>query len=209
MGMRDWIIPQDDQFFDLLEQSAQNVRAGAEHLVYTVENFENIKNKCHKMKALEHKGDDITHQIYQLLNKSFITPIEPEEISRLAASLDDVLDFIDSATRMMYLYGITQTDRYMVELSKLILVSTEELELAVKGIRDLKHAEIIEQQCIEINRLENLGDEVLGDAIKNIFTCSDALTVIKYKDIYEKLESATDKCEDAANVLSDIAIRHS
>ncbi len=209
MGMRDWIIPQDDQFFDLLEQSAKNVRAGAEHLVYTVENFENVKNKCHKMKALEHKGDEITHQIYQLLNKTFITPIEPEEISKLAASLDDVLDFIDGATRMMYLYGIEETDRYMVELSKLILVSTEELEQAVKGIRDLKHANAVEEQCIEINRLENLGDDLLGDAIKEIFTCSDAVRIIKYKDIYEKLEGATDRCENAANVLSDIAIRHS
>jgi len=209
MGIRDWVIPQDDQFFDLLEKSAQNVRAGAEHLVYTVENFENIKNKCHKMKALEHKGDEITHQIYQLLNKTFITPIEPEEISKLASSLDDVLDFIDGAIRMMYLYGIEETDRYMVELSKLILVSTEELEQAVKGIRDLKHANAVEEQCIEINRLENLGDDLLGDAIKEIFRSQDAIKVIKYKDIYEKLESATDRCENAANVLSDIAIRHS
>ena len=209
MGMRDWIIPQDDQFFDLLEQSAENVRAGAEHLVYTVENFDNVKNKCHKMKALEHRGDEITHQIYQLLNKTFITPIEPEEISKLAASLDDVLDFIDGSIRMMYLYGIEETDRYMVELSKLILVSTQELEEAVKGIRDLKHANAVEEQCIEINRLENLGDDLLGDAIKEIFRCPDAIKVIKYKDIYEKLEGATDRCENAANVLSDIAIRHS
>ncbi len=209
MGMKDWIIPQDKQFYDLLEESADNVREGAEFLVYIIENYDDLKNKCHKMKTLEHKGDEITHNIYQLLNTTFITPIEPDEISRLASSLDDILDYIDGATRMMYLYGITETDRYMVELSKLILISAEELQFAVKGIRDLKHPKGIEERCIEINRLENLGDDLLGEAIQEIFRCPDAIRLIKYKDIYEKLESATDRCEDAANVLSDIAIRHS
>lgn len=111
---------------------------------------------------------------------------------------------------MMYLYGIPETDHYIVELSKLILVSAEELQFAVKGgIRDLKHPKGIEERCIEINRLENLGDDLLGEAIQEIFQCDDAIRLIKYKDIYEKLESATDLCENAANVLSDIAIRHS
>lgn len=209
MGMKDWIIPQDKQFFDLLEESAENVRDAAEFLVYTVENYDDLKNKCHKMKSYEHKGDNITHNIYQLLNTTFITPIEPDEISRLASALDDILDFIDGATRMMYLYGIPETDRFMVELSKLILVSAEELQFAVKGIRDLKNQKVIEERCIEINRLENLGDDLLGEAIQAIFRCPDAIRLIKYKDIYEKLESATDRCENAANVLSDIAIRHS
>ncbi len=208
MGMKDWIIPQDKQFFDLLEESADNVRDAAEFLVYMVENYDDLKNKCHKMKTYEHKGDNITHNIYQLLNKSFITPLEPDEISRLASSLDDILDFIDAATRMMYLYGIPETDRYIVELSKLILHSVEEVQSAVRGIRKLKNHKEIDDRCIEINRLENLGDEVLGQAIQAIFKCSDAIRVIKYKDIYEMLESATDRCEDAADVLSDIAIRH-
>lgn len=209
MGMKDWIIPQDKQFYDLLEESAENVRNGAEFLVYIVENYDDLKNKCHKMKTIEHRGDEITHTIYQLLNKTFITPIEPDEISRLASSIDDVLDYINGATRMMYLYGIPETDRFMVEFSKLILLSAEELQEAVKGIRDLKHPKGIEEHCIEINRLENLGDELLGEAIQEVFRCPDAISLIKYKDIYEKLEDATDKCENAANVLSDIAIRHS
>jgi uncharacterized protein Yka (UPF0111/DUF47 family) len=209
MGMKDWIIPQDKLFFNLLEESAENVRDGAEFLVHIVENYDDLKNKCHKMKAIEHKGDEITHSIYNLLNTTFITPIEPNEISLLASSLDDILDYIDGATRMMYLYGIPETDRFMVEFSKLILISAEELLFAVKGIRDLKHPKGIEERCIEINRLENLGDDLLGEAIQEIFRCPDAIRLIKYKDIYEKLEDATDRCETAANVLSDIAIRHS
>jgi len=209
MGMKDWIIPQDKQFYDLLEESAENVRKGAEFLVYIVEHYDDLKNKCHKMKAIEHRGDEITHTIYQLLNTTFITPIEPDEISRLASSIDDVLDYINGATRMMYLYGIPETDRFMVDFSKLILLSAEELQGAVGGIRDLKHPKVIEEHCIEINRLENLGDDLLGEAIQDVFRRPDAISLIKYKDIYEKLEDATDKCENAANVLSDIAIRHS
>ena len=95
-----------------------------------------------------------------------------------------------------------------VELSKLILHSVEEVQFAVKGIRKLKNHKEIDDRCIEINRLENLADELVGEAIQALFRCSDAIRVIKYKDIYEMLESATDRCEDAADVLSDIAIRH-
>ena len=209
MGIKEWIIPQDKEFFNLFEELTANVKLAAEHLVSLVENYEDVKNKCHKMKQIEHKGDEITHSIYELLNKTFITPIEPEEISRLATALDDILDYIDGTTRQMYFYGIENTDDYMVELARLILKSTKELEIAVAGIRDIKNPNSIEERCIEVNRLENLADDVLGHALQDIFRRDSAIEIIKFKDIYENLECATDKCEDAANVLSDIAIRHS
>ena len=209
MGIREWVVPQDEAFFDLLEDLALRVKMGAEHLVDTVENYEDVRNRCHKMKSLEHDGDEITHSIYDLLNRTFITPLEPEEISRLASALDDVLDFINGTTRQMYFYGIKETDSYMVELSRLILLSVQELETAIHAIRDVKNPKTIEDCCIEINRLENLADDVLGHALQDVFKRSDAIDIIKYKDVYENLENATDKCEDAANVLSDIAIRHS
>jgi len=146
------------------------------------------------MKQIEHKGDEITHSIYQLLNKTFITPIEPEEISRLATALDDILDYIDGTTRQMYFYGIENTDDYMVELTHLILKSTKELEVAVAGIREIKSPNSIEERCIEINRLENLADDVLGHALQDVFKRDTAIEIIKFKDIYENLECATDKC---------------
>jgi len=209
VGIKEWVIPQDKVFFDLFEELAANVKLAAEHLVYLVENYEDVKNQCHKMKQIEHKGDEITHSIYQLLNKTFITPIEPEEISRLATALDDILDYIDGTTRQMYFYSIENTDEYMVELAHLILKSTKEVEVAVADIREIKSPNRIEERCIEINRLENLADDVLGHALQDVFKRDSAIEIIKFKDIYENLECATDKCEDAANVLSDIAIRHS
>jgi uncharacterized protein Yka (UPF0111/DUF47 family) len=109
----------------------------------------------------------------------------------------------------MYYYGINATDSHMVELAKLIHMSTVEIESAVKGIRSIKDPRYIEERCIEVNRLENLADDVLAHAVTDLFKTNDAIAIIKFKDIYEHLETATDRCEDVANVLSDIAIRHS
>lgn len=209
MGIKEWVVPQDKAFFDLFDEMAGTVVAAADLLVDFVENFENVKEKCRQVKELEHQGDDITHQIYEQLNRTFITPLEPEEISRLASALDDILDYIDGTAQQMYSYGITETDDSMVQLAKLIQLSVVEIEKAVTGIRSIKDPGLIEERCIEVNRLENIADNVLGHAIMDLFKTKDAITIIKLKDIYENLEMATDKCEDVANVLSDIAIRHS
>lgn len=208
VGIKEWVIPQDKVFFDLFDRMAQTVVSAADLLVELVENFENVKEQCYRMKQIEHLGDKITHEIYEQLNRTFITPLEPEEISRLASALDDILDYIDGTTQQMYSYGITETDSSMIELAKLIQLSVIEIEKAVAGIRTIKNPGLIEERCIEINRLENIADNVLGHAIMDLFKTKDAITIIKLKDIYENLEMATDKCEDVANVLSDIAIRH-
>lgn len=209
MGFREWLIPQDKIFFDLFEQQATIVKEAAEQLVVLTEDFTNVKEKRHEIEKLEHQGDQITHDIYEQLNRTFITPLEPEEISRLASTLDEVLDYIDGATEKMFYYGIEATDAHMVELAKLIHMQTIELEEAVKGIRSIKDPRYIEERCIEVNRLENLADDVLAHAVTDLFRTQHAITIIKLKDIYEHLEQATDYAEDVANVLSDIAIRHS
>jgi uncharacterized protein Yka (UPF0111/DUF47 family) len=209
MGLRELLIPQDKIFFDLFEKQAGVVKEAAWQLVALTEDFTNVKEKRHAIENLEHKGDQITHDIYEQLNRSFITPLDPEEISHLASSLDEVLDYIDGATEKMYYYNIESTDSHMIELAKLIHMSTVEMESAVKGIRSIKDPRYIEERCIEVNRLENLADDVLAHAVTDLFKTTDAIAIIKLKDIYEHLETATDNCEDVANVLSDIAIRHS
>ena len=209
MGLRELLIPHDKVYFDLFEKQAGVLKEAAWQLVALTEDFTNVKEKRHEIEKLEHKGDQITHDIYKQLNTSFITPIDPEEISRLASSLDEVLDYIDGSTEKMYYYNIGATDAHMIELAKLIHMSTCEIESAVKGIRSIKDPRYIEERCIEVNRLENLADDVLAHAVTDLFKTNDAIAIIKFKDIYEHLETATDYCEDVANVLSDIAIRHS
>jgi hypothetical protein len=209
MGLRELLIPHDKIYFDLFEKQAGVMKEAAWQLVALTEDFTNVKEKRHEIEKLEHKGDQITHDIYKQLNSSFITPIDPEEISSLASALDEVLDYIDGATEKMYYYNIGSTDAHMIELAKIIHMSTTEIEGAVKGIRSIKDPRYIEERCIEVNRLENLADDVLAHAVTDLFKTDDAITIIKLKDIYEHLETATDYCEDVANVLSDIAIRHS
>lgn len=209
MGLRELLIPQDKIFFDLFERQVAIVTESANQLVALAENFTNVKEKRHAIELLEHQGDQVTHDIYETLNKTFITPLDPEEISGLASALDDVLDYIDGSAEKMLYYGIESTDSHILELSKIIRLSVIEIEGAVKGIRAISNPKYIEARCIEVNRLENLADDVLAQAIMDLFKSNDAITIIKYKDIYEHLEIATDHCEDVANVLSDIAIRHS
>jgi len=209
LGIKEWLIPQDKVFFDLFDRLAAVVVLASYRIVDLVDDFSDIKAKVRQLEQLEHEGDKITHEIYEQLNRTFITPLDHEEISRLASALDDILDFIEGTAQRMYNYGISDADSHMVEMAKLIQLSVVELEEAVKEIRFMKNPRLIENRCIEVNRLENLADDVLAHAINDIFRTEDAIAIIKRKDIYEHLENATDKCEDAANVLSDIAIRHS
>jgi uncharacterized protein Yka (UPF0111/DUF47 family) len=208
MGIRELLIPQDTVFFDHFEHQAAFVKEAAHQLIILTEDFTSVKEKRHGIELLEHQGDQVTHDIYEQLNRSFITPLEPDEISRLASGLDEVLDYIDGAAEKMLYYGIEGTDAHMIELAKLIHMQTVELEGAVKSIRSLKDPRYIEERCIEVNRLENIADDVLAHAVTDLFRTQHAITIIKLKDIYEQLETATDYCEDVANVLSDIAIRH-
>ena len=209
MGIKELLIPKDTLFFDLFERQAGILKEAAWQLVALTEDFTYVKEKRHAIEKLEHKGDQITHDIYEQLNRTFITPLDPGEISRLASALDEVLDYIDESAEKMFYYNIESTDSHMIELAKLIHMSTSEIESAVKGIRSIKDPRYIEERCIEVNRLENLADDVLAHAITDLFMTTDAITIIKLKDIYEHLEIATDNCEDVANTLSDIAIRHS
>ena len=209
MGIVEWLVPQDKIFFDLFEELGTACTQAAELLVTITDDYADIKNRSHRMEELEHRGDEISHRIYEQLNRTFITPLESEEINRLTMALDDILDYIEGTTLMMMNYGITDTDAAMKELAQLIFLSVSELALAVKAIRRIKDPSYIEEKCIEVNRLENLADDVTAHAIIELFKGGDAVAIIKLKDIYQNLESATDKCEDAANVLSDIAIRHS
>ncbi|ACL17270.1 DUF47 domain-containing protein [Methanosphaerula palustris] len=209
MDLRQWLIPQDKEFFDLFEEMVGTVVEAANALVELMNDYTDLGAKSQHMKELEHEGDRITHAIYEGLNRTFITPLEPEEISRLATAMDDVIDCIEGTVQQLHNYGIPATDSPMRQFSKLIQLSATEMQTAVKGIRSMKDVQSIEARCIELNRLENVADEVLGHALTELFRGSDPLTIIKLKDVYENLEQATDRCEDVANVLSDIVIRHS
>lgn len=209
MGLREVLIPQDQVFFDLFEEMADTLVEAADLLVQFTESGANPVGCCPQMKDLEHAGDTITHRIYNQLNLVFITPLEPEEISSLASVLDDVLDCIEGSVQMMRVYGVEESDDVMRQFAKLIRLSAVEMQSAIRSLRKLSNTKDISARVIEINRLENLADDVLGHALSDLFKTNDALRILKFKDIYEELERATDRCETVANIISDIVIRHS
>jgi len=209
MGFKEWIIPQEKHFFDMFEQQADIVLEGAESLMDMVTRFENVAQKRDKIKDIEHRGDELVHQIAEALTKTFVTPIDQDDISKLASRLDDILDYIEAASHRMWSYEIKTIPPEMVKLTEVILVSVKEVNHAVKDLRNFKKKNDIINHFIEINRLENQGDDITHVAVAALFKKYDAIDIIKLKEIYEYLEEATDKCEDAADVIKDIHMKNS
>lgn len=209
MGFKEWIIPQEKHFFAMLDQQADVVLEGANALLDMVRNYDDILLKRDRIKAIEHKGDDLVHTIAEELNKTFVTPIDHDDMSKLTSRMDDILDYVESASHRLWAYEIERVPEDMVELTEVIVASVKEVNHAVKDLRNFKRKNEIIQHCIEINRWENVGDDITHDAIAALFKSKDVIEIIKLKEIYEHLEMATDKCEDAADVIKDIFIKNS
>lgn len=202
------LIPREVKFFEMFERSAQNLLRGAKVLKEITDNFNTLPENAAKLERLEHDSDQITHEIIEKLNKTFITPIDREDIHELTAALDDVMDFIEAATERMILYKLKSPAPELGKISGVILKQVEEINKVIPHLKELKHANILEH-CIEINRLENEGDRILREAVGRLFDeKKDALEVIKWRDIYDYLETATDKCEDVAVIIEGIVLKH-
>jgi len=209
MGFKEWIIPQSKHFFDMLEQQADIVTEGAEALLDMVKNFDHVAEKRDKIKEIEHKGDEVVHTIAEALNRTFVTPIDHDDLSKLTSRLDDILDYIEAASHRMWSYEIKSVPPDMVKLAEVILSSAKEVNHAVRDLRDFKKNTEIQKHFIEINRLENVGDDITHVAVAELFKKYDAVNIMKLKEIYEYLEEATDKCEDAADVIKDVYVKNS
>lgn len=201
------IIPSDQEFFLLFEKASQNIQDGAEILKSLLDSFDGVKEKARAIEEIEHKGDTITHDVVRKLNTTFITPIEREDILALASSLDDIIDLIHAAATRITLYKITEPTPQAKELGFLILKSVRELNRGISYMG--KKMDGVYEHCVEVNSLENEADRVCRDAIAYLFEHEkDPITILKWKEIYETLETATDRCEDAANVLEGVALKN-
>ena len=197
-------------FYNLFEQDTSNLVTAAEMLVDLFDNYENVEAKTRQLKDLEHKGDTITHDIIQRLHRTFVTPIDREDITLLANSLDDVMDLIEAAGRTTHLYGIAQPTERARQLARIVARVTHKLNEAMPCLRRHDQFPRIIKQCVEINTLENEADDVQHTALAELFeVCHlNACEVIKWREIYEHLENATDRGEDVANVLEGIVLKY-
>jgi predicted phosphate transport protein (TIGR00153 family) len=202
--------PRDMEFYDLFEQETANLVTAAEKLIDLFDNYENVEAKAKELKELEHRGDVITHEIIARLHRTFVTPIDREDITLLVHSLDDVMDFIEAAGRTAFLYHIAQPTERAQELARIVVKMARKLNEVVPRLRRRDQFPWILKQCVEINTLENEADDVQHAALAELFeVCrTDACEVIKWREIYEHLENATDRGEDVANVLEGIVLKH-
>lgn len=207
-----YFVPKDKKiFFPLFEQAANNVVIMSAILVDAVNSPDSATREelFKQIDKLENKGDELTHQIYLELGKNFITPFDREDIHSLATAIDDVADFIQGAANRMSLYKIDEYNDHILKLSDLILQASQDLEKAVRELKDLKNVRNIADSCIRINSVENQADYVFDRAVADLFLYeTDAIRLIKYKEILAALETATDRCEDAANVMESILVKN-
>jgi len=201
-------VPKEGKFFDLFEESARNVVKTANCFAEMIDKWDDVSARARQVKELEHDGDEITHRIVALLNSTFITPIDREDISHLTEHLDDVADCIEDAAACMALYEVVAPTKRTHDLANIIVKISNELSAAMPLIRNRKDMSKLPDHCIEINRLENEADAVFRAALAELFKEKiDIADVIKWREIYHYMESATDRCEDIANVLEGIMIK--
>lgn len=199
------LLPRETKFFELFDELSGYLTEGAKMLKGILENPHDLRIRVEQVQAIEHKADRATHGIITKLNQSFITPFDREDIHKLASSLDDVLDFTNAAAHRLVLYKIAEPPPASAELAALIVLQCEEL---AKGVSLLEKNGSVLKHCDEVNRLEDEADHVSRRAIATLFENEkDPIQLIKLKELYEVLETATDKAEDAANVLEAIVLK--
>ncbi len=211
MGFLQFLLPKDKKFFPLFAQATENLVKGSKVLVELVNtsSAEKRKELVKEIEHIEHSGDNITHMIFNELSRNFITPFDREDMHALASDIDDVLDFIHGSAKRIDLYKITEFSDSIVMLADCILKGSIELNVAVKNLQNLKNENIIKEACVKINSLENHADDVFNMGIARLFDEEkDPIQIIKVKEILSALETATDKCEDAANTVQTILIKY-
>lgn len=202
------LVPTDRRFFDLLIRSARTLVEGGEALQDFFENYENPEIKAERIRELEHQADFITHEVMAQLHKTFITPIDREDIANLIQRMDDVMDFMEEASTAMRIYRIPRTRPRAVEAARLMPPMTRLIEQSIQLLAD-GHLKAILPITVEINHLENQGDSIFRAAMSELFDEeANPAEIIKWREVYSDLEAATDSAEDVANVLEGVVLKY-
>lgn len=203
------LLPKETSFFDFFEQHSALTVEGCREFLSLVDRGANVDAKAARISEIEHETDVITHRCVEALHKSFITPIERDDIHRLITRMDDIMDFVEAASDRIALYEIKEMTPEVKDLADCLVRSAQEVAHACKLLRNLKDPQAILKSCVDINRLENEADAILRRAVARLFKEEkDPITVIKWKEIYENLENATDRCEDVANIIEGVVLEN-
>lgn len=200
-------LPATVEFYDYFEQASANLLDGARLLQKLLENYEEVEDLVAQINEIEHRGDFIVHEVMHLLPRTLITPIDSDDIQRLVSALDDAVDAVQAAAARLVIYDVTEVKKPARRLARLIVESAQELDAAMKGLRDKKLYGEVQRRIVQINTLENNGDRVLQDGLSSLVAHrEDIFDFIRWKEIYELLEATTDRIEDAGDVIQKVMI---
>jgi len=207
-----FMIPKNAMFFDLFAEDTTNLveQAKVFHQMFQLRDEEQVAAAIRTIRDLEHKGDEITHKIFMELSENFITPFDREDIHALATSIDDIADFINGCASRIQLYNVKEFSKTMELMSEVLLKQVMEIDVAIRDMRQMKNSQRVREAIVRINSLENHADDLFDDCVARLFAeAVDPLELIKTKEVLSSLETATDKCEDVANVLESILVKNS
>jgi predicted phosphate transport protein (TIGR00153 family) len=208
MGFLSWVRSNDKEIIDKLESQSANLVKATSALVDLISSYDNIQERKMVIKELEHKGDSITHDLYIIIDKTFVTPIDREDISKLTGAVDEILDYTDGTADRFLLFKISEPTPYMVELAKILMSASQEVHLLMTSLRGFKNARDLIEHCRKISKYEHEADTIYRQAIAELFETTDPIKIIKLKEIYEVLEGALDRCADVSDVFEDIALKY-
>ncbi len=202
-------FPRDENFFDYFEQLANKIEEGGRLFLTMTENHAYSESNISKLKEIEHEADVITHTTYEKMHKTFLTPLDREDIYALVNKMDSILDMIEATAVRIYLYKVKKPDDEIIKQAKILNESITKVKFVIHALRDMKNAKSILDACVEINTLENAGDVVLRTIIAELFEKEkDAIELLKWKEIFERIEEAIDVCEDVSNIVEGIVLKH-
>jgi uncharacterized protein len=207
MGLLNRIFPPETRFFEYFERHAELTVSAAREFLALAENGDNIAGRARRIKEIEHETDVITHQCIEALSKTVRWPFRRDYVYSLITRMDDIVDYIEASSDRIALYEISSMTSELRDLAGVLVRATEEIRLALAELRIVKGEHKVLNHCIEINRLENEADSILRNAVARLFKGSkDPIHIIKWKEIYENLENATDRCEDVANIIESVVV---
>ncbi len=203
------LIPREEKFFDLFEELAEKIEEGSKLFLEMVKRYEYSELKIARLKEIEHEADVITHRTYEKMHKTFLTPLDREDIYDLVNKMDSILDMIEAAAMRLNLYKVKTPAGAIIEQAEVLCKAIVKVKTIVHAMRNLKNTKMILDACVEVNTLENDGDIILRTSIAQLFENEkDVFELIKWKEIFERLEEAIDVCEDVSNIVEGIVLKH-
>ena len=203
------LIPKEEKFFDLFEELVNKIEEGGELFLDLVEHYEYSDQKIAKLKELEHEADVITRNTYEKMHKTFLTPIDREDIYGLVNKMDSILDMVEASATRMSLYKVKVPASEIIDQARILNKAIKKVKYIVYAMRNMKNAKMILDNCVELHTLENEGDIVMRMTISRLFECEkDPIELIKWKEIFERIEESIDICEDVSNIVEGIVLKY-